>query len=119
MEEMKCFLQALLLTAAVLVGFWSYVQTSRRDQDLRQEREKAEAEKEALRVERNKEMVCPHCQQKGAVHTSPITKKIGISGGKATAAIITGGVSLIATGLSRKEAMTEARCDNCGAIWHY
>jgi len=46
------------------------------------------------------QMICPHCQTKGSVRTKPVTKKTGISGGKATAALLTGGVSMLATGLS-------------------
>lgn len=65
------------------------------------------------------QIVCPHCQQKGCVTTRPVTRKKGISGGKATAAVLTGGFSVLATGLSRKQAETEANCSNCGSIWHY
>jgi hypothetical protein len=43
--------------------------------------------------------------------------KRGISGGKATGAVLTGGVSMLATGLSRKEAATKATCGNCGSRW--
>lgn len=63
--------------------------------------------------------VCPHCQEKGKVLTKAIKKKAGISGTKATGAILTGGVSLFATGLSRKEAVTEAHCVNCDSTWHF
>jgi ribosomal protein S27AE len=65
------------------------------------------------------EMICPHCQTKGLVFTKPILKKTGVSGGKATAAVLTGGVSLLATGLSRKEAVTQAHCGKCGATWSF
>jgi hypothetical protein len=64
-------------------------------------------------------MVCPHCQTKGQVRTQPVTRKKGISGGKAVGAILTGGVSLLATGLSRKESTTEAYCGNCTAKWDF
>jgi len=63
------------------------------------------------------QLVCPHCQQKGYVRTGPITLKKGISGGKATGAVLTGGVSLLATGLSRKEQHTQAHCSNCNSTW--
>ena len=65
------------------------------------------------------EMVCPHCQVKGQVLSKLVSKKAGISGGKATGALLTGGVSLIATGLSRKEQQTEAHCKNCASTWHF
>jgi hypothetical protein len=45
--------------------------------------------------------------------------KKGISGGKATGALLTGGVSILASGLSRKEKVTEARCANCRQTWHF
>lgn len=67
----------------------------------------------------NPALICPHCQKKGAVRTKPIKKKVGISGGKATAAVLTGGVSMLATGLSRKEAMTQASCGKCGSKWAF
>jgi hypothetical protein len=67
----------------------------------------------------NPEMVCPHCQVKGKIVTSPGIIKGGISGGKATAAILTGGVSLLATGLSRKDSVTNCHCFNCGSNWTF
>jgi hypothetical protein len=67
----------------------------------------------------NAQMICPHCQSRGTVRTKRITQKKGISGGKATAAVLTAGVSMLATGLSRKEAATEARCDNCSSTWYF
>ena len=65
------------------------------------------------------QMICPHCQQSGKVHCKPVTNKKGISGGKATGAILTGGVSLLATGLSRKETATQAFCENCSSSWQF
>lgn len=65
----------------------------------------------------NSAMMCPHCQTKGEVRTKSITQKKGVSGGKAAAAVLTGGVSILAVGLSRKEASTQAHCDNCGNTW--
>jgi len=32
-------------------------------------------------------------------------------------AVLTGGLSLLATGLSRKERVTEAQCGNCRVKW--
>lgn len=67
----------------------------------------------------NSAMICPHCQKKGFVSAVPTRRKVGVSGGKATAALLTGGLSLFATGLSRKESVTEAHCSHCGAHWVY
>ena len=41
----------------------------------------------------NPNMVCPHCNEKGKIRTQSVTRKRGVSGGKATAAILTGGFS--------------------------
>jgi hypothetical protein len=67
----------------------------------------------------NPQMVCPHCQTKGTVHTSRATQKAGISGGKATVALLTGGTSLLATGLSRKVDLTACYCHTCDANWTF
>ncbi len=64
-------------------------------------------------------VICPHCGKRGRVTTRIVKAKKGISGGKATAAVFTAGVSLLGTGLSRKERVTEARCGQCGQVWHY
>jgi len=69
--------------------------------------------------ELNPAMICPHCQQKGNVRTRRVTRKRGVSGGKATAAVLTAGVSLLATGLSRKEGSTEAYCGICKSTWEF
>jgi hypothetical protein len=66
---------------------------------------------------KNPALVCPHCQRTGNVRRTPITQKKGISGAKATGALLTGGLSVLATGLSRKEINTQAHCDNCGSTW--
>lgn len=65
----------------------------------------------------NPALVCPHCTIAGKTRVKPVAQKKGISGGKATGAILTGGVSLLATGLSRKEKNTQAHCDNCNSTW--
>lgn len=67
----------------------------------------------------NLSMVCPHCQTKGSIRTKRITKKTGVSGGKAAAAVVTGGLSVLAVGLARKEASTQAHCDNCSNTWFF
>jgi hypothetical protein len=64
-------------------------------------------------------MACPHCQKKGEVFTWPVSVKRGISGGKAAAAILTAGISVLFVGLSRREELTEARRENCEARWKF
>jgi len=65
----------------------------------------------------NPALICPHCQSKGTVHTRRIMQKAGVSGGKATAAVLTGGLSLVVAGLSRKEDRTQCACEHCGMTW--
>lgn len=64
-------------------------------------------------------LICPQCQTRGAVCCKPITQKKGLSGGKVVGALLTGGLSILATGLSRKEAVTQAHCTSCGSTWRF
>ena len=70
-------------------------------------------------VRKSNVLIYPHCQTQGHVTTSPIKVKTGVSGGKATAALLTGGLSLFAVGLSRKQAVTSAHCSRCGSTWMF
>ena len=79
-------------------------------------REKTDAEK---RKAGEHKIVCPQCQERGFVTTAKVTEKAGIHGGKATAAILTGGVSMLATGLSNELGKTQATCSNCGSTWRF
>jgi hypothetical protein len=56
---------------------------------------------------------------KGQVRRKIIWRDAGISGKKATAAALTGGISMLPTGLSRKETVTKAHCDNCHSTWTF
>ena len=69
--------------------------------------------------EKNEKMLCPHCQTKGQVFTKQTSKKAGVSGGKATGALLTAGLSLLLTGLSRSEEVTQAYCANCESSWQF
>lgn len=66
----------------------------------------------------NKHLKCPHCDTVGTVDAREIKTKQGISGGKATGAVLTMGVSMLATGLSRKQKVTEMKCGTCKTVWH-
>lgn len=68
-------------------------------------------------VAKQGQIVCPHCHVVGGVTRTSVKKKQGISGGKATGAIFTGGISMLGTGLSRKENFTRFSCRNCGTTW--
>ena len=65
----------------------------------------------------NAALICPHCQTKGQVRTKPVKRKKGISGGKVAAAVLISPVTLLATGISRKEQATQAHCDQCSSTW--
>jgi transcription elongation factor Elf1 len=65
----------------------------------------------------NEALICPHCGQKGHVRIEVVKAKKGISGAKATGAILTSGLSILITGLSRKETVTKAHCENCNVVW--
>jgi hypothetical protein len=67
----------------------------------------------------NKKIVCAQCGKQGCVVTKRLKAKKGVSGAKATGAILTGGLSLFATGLSRKEWVTDAKCKNCKSQWQF
>lgn len=62
-------------------------------------------------------IMCPHCGERGGVTGVQVKRKKGVSGGKATGALLTGGVSMLATGLSRKEGAMAMSCRNCGMKW--
>ena len=65
----------------------------------------------------NDQMVCPHCGKAGAIQTKQVSNKKGVSGGKAVAGLLTGGLSLLAVGLSRAENETQVHCRNCNSTW--
>jgi DNA-directed RNA polymerase subunit RPC12/RpoP len=71
------------------------------------------------KIRKDAQIICPQCQTRGFVRTQQVKMKKGISGGKATAAVFTLGFSMLATGLSRMETLTEARCNKCGSVWHF
>lgn len=65
------------------------------------------------------QVVCQHCGKRGCVATIRLKAKKGVSGAKATGALLTGGLSILATGLSRKEWVTHAKCKNCDSQWQF
>ena len=77
------------------------------------------ADQQAKYGTKSPKMVCPHCDKAGKIFTKQVKQKKGVSGGKATAAVLTAGVSMLATGLSRKEKNTQAHCKNCGNTWYF
>jgi hypothetical protein len=97
-----------ILAAVIVIGYLIYVLLS-----------ELSPTKASVKASQDAELVCPHCGKRGYVRTEQVRLKKGISGGKATGAILTGGISLVATGLSRKEDATKAQCSNCDSVWHF
>lgn len=62
-------------------------------------------------------IVCPHCQAKGHVTGKAVVRSKGISGGKATAGLLTAGLSLPFAGLSKNQHARELHCSNCNSTW--
>ena len=62
-------------------------------------------------------IICPYCQTQGDVSAKRVEQEAGVSGAKATGAILTGGLSLLFTGLSRKQKVLKHKCLNCKAEW--
>lgn len=96
---METFLVVIAVIALLAVGGYRY------------EKRNAEANTNAHNL------VCPHCGAAGTVAIRLASRKRGISGGKATGAVVTGGLSLFLTGLSRREGVRELTCSNCGMTW--
>ena len=71
----------------------------------------------AAQASQPKGINCQQCGSVGTVTANEMKKKSGISGGKATAAVLTGGFSILATGLSRKDKVTQMHCSACGVTW--
>ena len=126
-------LVAIVISAILMMYFWttickiissSYIYLTM-DKESRKElrdfnRETEQSYNRDFLIEHgqlNPQIICLQCQKSGFVHTKFIDKKVGISGAKATGAILTGGLSLLATGLSRKDDFTKAYCSNCNSTW--
>jgi transcription elongation factor Elf1 len=65
------------------------------------------------------QIVCQLCGERGQVRTKQVKRKTGVHGGKATAALLTGGLSMLATGLSGKQMVTEATCGSCESKYQF
>jgi hypothetical protein len=67
----------------------------------------------------NDKLTCPRCGQAGGVRQRDVRVKAAVSGGRATAARLIGGLSLALPGMGRsRKRQTAARaCDKCGSKW--
>lgn len=105
------------LTVAALCWWSSHMSDPRRKMTREQAAiySRAQGDWKASEAERQRaQIVCPRCQMAGHVTVSATSKKRGVSGGKATGALLTGGASLLLVGLSRKEYVQLLACSNCG-----
>jgi hypothetical protein len=133
-----CCIGPAVLILGLMLGVWVWSWSTTRQELLRdkkatanlspsekeryyenKKKEKQSAAKIAAFGHTSPEMICPHCQTRGQIRTLKVTQDKGISGGKATGAVLTGGLSVLATGLSRKEDVTQAHCDKCNSTWHF
>ena len=108
----------LVAFAAAIWGLYLWISTpASRAQDRAAQKAKRARQRQD-RLDQPKHLICPHCQTKGSVTSRSVTRKKGISGGKATGAVVTGGASVFLTGLSRTEGATQMHCSNCGTTWN-
>jgi len=87
-----------------------------------EEREQAKIEIEKIQYRArygivNSKLKCKYCEEVGSVHYRRVYKKTGFSTGKAVAGLITGGTSILATGLAKKEGVAKFYCGNCEMSW--
>lgn len=107
----------LVALAALAWLAWRWLTTPQERARIRDAERQQKAARRDAAAEQPKQLVCPHCQTRGHVTVRIVSRKKGISGGKATGAILTGGASMLATGLSRKEPARQMSCGNCGTTW--
>jgi hypothetical protein len=81
--------------------------------------EKAKADAEARKPVGDAAIVCPYCQKRGQVSTRRVKVKTGFSTAKASFAVVTFGITTLATGLAKKGYITKARCGHCWSHWEY
>jgi len=67
----------------------------------------------------NRNLACPYCQTKGMILVKPMKIKSGISGAKAGGGLMTGGISLLITGISSKKSANQAHCKKCSTTWNF
>lgn len=77
---------------------------------------KRSAEQRQAREEGQKKIKCQFCQETGFVTIAIVPRKKGISGTKATGAVLTGGMSVILTGLSQRGQVAQLTCSNCSMV---
>jgi hypothetical protein len=59
---------------------------------------------------------CRYCGRPGVIVTAG-RARVGVSGGKLVAFILTLGFSIFLVGLSRHEKVNHFRCTHCGLTW--
>jgi hypothetical protein len=124
-EAIIGWVMTLFLIGAIIAVIYGIIQQHLPDTE-EVKRAVEEAKLRAIQQEKAKTyganapaMICPHCQEKGTVWVKAVKRKKGVSGAKLTAAALTVGISMLGTGLSRKEELTQAHCENCGSTWDF
>jgi hypothetical protein len=109
------FLLIFVIAGLPLAGLFCFVGMIVKASSEEIERE----EKALVKRQLDAKIICRQCQERGYVTTQQVMERAGIHGGKATAAILTGGVSMLATGLSNEVGRTQTTCSNCGSTWRF
>jgi hypothetical protein len=66
----------------------------------------------------NSKLTCPYCKVQGLVGTRQVKVKRSSSGARSTGSFVTGGLSVLTTGLSKRVVVTEAACGKCNSTWY-
>jgi len=88
--------------------------------DKRQEEVQKQTDKQVYEARYgvlNDKIKCNYCENVGSVRFRRVQTKKGFSTGKATAAVLTAGISVIATGLAKKGGASKLYCENCKMEW--
>lgn len=63
-------------------------------------------------------IICKSCGLRGNCTAKRVQRKNGIDGTKASAAVLTGGTSILFTGLSERHDSTQIKCRACRAVYY-
>jgi len=61
---------------------------------------------------------CQYCNGIGTVVVQQVKRKKGVSPGKIAGAVVTGGISLVGTGVAKKVWMNQLTCTACQMKWY-
>lgn len=106
----------VVLVGLIALGFWLAWQKVQAENHGRANPD-PDGTPEQRHAHRDSQIVCPHCQERGHVRSQAIRRNQRLSLKKAGGAVATLGMSAPLTGLSKKQAVTQMSCTNCGVSW--